>query len=114
VRKNRKDPKYRLLISKILRLFNKTIFNVNIRDINCPFKIYKYSALKQILSIVPSDTFIPSILMLIAVSRLRLKIDEVEVTHLPRKTGKSFIRDLKILKLCWRSLVELFRFKKMV
>lgn len=112
VRKKRKDPGYRLLISKILQLFNKMLFGVNIRDINCPFKLYRKSALQRILKIVPSDTLIPSILILLSAHQLGLKVGEVEVIHFPRRTGKSFIRDWKILNLCWKSLVELFRFKK--
>lgn len=111
IRKERKDPIYRLLISKILQLFNRIIFGVKIRDINCPFKLYKSEALQRILTTIPKNTKIPSILMLLAANQLQLKIGEMEVIHSSRKTGRSFIRDWKILKLCWQALKELIKFK---
>ena len=111
IRKKRKDPYFRLLISKILQVFNRIIFGVKIRDINCPFKLYKKEVLKQILNILPENTHIPSILTLLATKPLQIKVGEVAVAHLPRVTGKSFLRHWKILKLGWQSLIELIRFK---
>jgi len=111
VRKERKDPGYRLLISKILRFFVKTVFKFNFKDINCPFKVFKKEALEKILTVIPPETLIPSILMLIVGAKFKFKIGEVNVEHFPRKTGKSLIKSLKILKICFLSLKELIKFK---
>ena len=109
-RKQRKDPAYRIFMSNTLRLFIIVFFGVPFRDINAPFKLYAISSLKKILSVVPRSAFVPTILMMLAAHAYRMRIGEVEIRHLPRITGKSFIRSWRAIVFCLRAGKELIRF----
>lgn len=111
-RKQRNDPMYRTFMSNALRLFNFVVFGVSCRDINAPFKLYTRSCLKKVLFIVPRNAFIPSILMVLAAHAYGMRINEVAIRHLPRLTGKSFIRNWRAFIFCWRAGKELIQFKR--
>lgn len=111
-RRQRNDPMYRIFMSNALRLFNMAFFGVSFRDINAPFKLYTRFSLKKILSIVPRNAFIPTILMILAAHSYGISIGEVEVRHLPRLTGKSFIRNWRTVAFCFKAAVELIQFKR--
>lgn len=111
-RKQRKDPMYRKSMAYALRVFNIIFFGVSCRDTNAPFKLYTRASLKRVLSIVPRDAFVPTILMVLAAHAYSMRIGEVSIRHLPRLTGKSFIRNWRAIVFCWKSAKELIQFKK--
>lgn len=111
-RKQRKDPVYRIFMSNALRLFSIVLFDVSYRDINAPFKLYTRSSLEKILSIVSRNAFVPTILMILAARSYGISMGEVEVRHLRRLTGKSFIRDWRIITFCFKAAMEIIQFKR--
>ena len=112
IRVHRQDPFYRLIITRILRLLNLLLFQASVRDINCPFKLWKRPALARVLPFLPSRPLIISALMLISAKKQGIPLCETPVAHYPRTGGKSFIRDIKIIRLCWNATIELVRFKR--
>lgn len=110
-RLKRNDPFYRVLMSKLLIFFDFLLFGIFYRDANGPFKLYKRDSLNKILRAMPKNVFVPSILMVLAAHAFKMKIKEVPVSHLPRLTGKSFIRSWKILVFCWKAGKEIFAFR---
>lgn len=111
-RKKRNDPSHRIVISNILRVFNYIFFGALYHDINAPFKLYKRASLKRILSVVPKNTSIPTILMVLTARAYGMHIDEIGVRHLPRLTGKSFYKSWKIIVFCLRAGKEIIQFKR--
>lgn len=111
-RKQRNDPMYRKSMSYALRVFNIVFFGVSCRDINAPFKLYTRPALKKVLTIVPRNAFVPTILIVLAVHAYGMSIGEVGIRHLPRLTGKSFIRNWRTIPFCWKAAKELIRFMR--
>jgi glycosyltransferase involved in cell wall biosynthesis len=47
-RRNRKDPKHRIFLSKGYNLLIRTLFGSKLKDIDCSFKLFKRAALKKI------------------------------------------------------------------
>ena len=111
-RKNRNDPSHRIFMSNSLRVFTLALLGVSYHDINSPFKLYTKASLRKILNIVSKDAFVPTILMVLTAHAYGMRIDEVGVRHLPRLTGKSFIRNWKIITFCWKAGKEMIQFKK--
>ncbi len=111
-RKKRNDPVSRLLVTRFLRLICLLFFGEKIIDSNSPFRLYKREALGKILPIVPKDSFIPSIMLVVVAKNKGFNVFEVPVRHLPRTTGTSFIKSWKSLKIFSKCVKELFSFRK--
>lgn len=111
-RKERQDARHRLFITKMLRIFLAFLLGADIKDSNSPFKLHKREALDKIITLVPKDAFVPSILMAVAGHKLKLKTVYANVRHLPRLTGTTFIKSWKIIKICWKSIKEVLALKK--
>src|SRR5690606_13420289 len=63
VRANRQDPNERLMVSAFLRFLLMFLFQVSLKDANCPFRLFPKGALKNFLTHIPSDTFAPNIFL---------------------------------------------------
>ena len=110
-REDRKDPFARLVLTKLVRVFLFALFGVRLQDSNSPFRLYKRKALDQLLTILPEEPMIPSILMVVAAHRLGMRVGWVRVRHLARKTGKSFLRSWKVFRLCLPAVKEVLQFR---
>ena len=89
-RKNRKDPKHRIFLSKGYNLLIRILFGLKLKDIDCSFKLFKRAALKKI-TIESSGYFIDTEIMVKA-KKSELIIKEFGVKHLPRCFGESKVR----------------------
>jgi len=79
------DPWYRTVVTKSLRLALKGAFNVERRDINCPFRLYKADVLPGILENVPADSLTPHVLMTVLEAKSDHRHVEIPVQHRPRR-----------------------------
>ena len=111
-REDRKDPFARLVLTRLVRVFLQFLFGVNLPDSNSPFRLCNRKALDQLLTILPAEPMIPSILMVIAAYRQGMKVGWVRVHHLARKTDKSFLRSWKIFRLCVPAVKEVLSFRR--
>ena len=87
VRIKRQDTAFRHLVTVVMRVLNWLLRQVWISDANCPFKLMRTEALTAVLKHVPEDTFIPMVMVSILSRRLRYRVTEVRVQHLPRRGG---------------------------
>ncbi|HLG18258.1 MAG TPA: glycosyltransferase family 2 protein [Bdellovibrionota bacterium] len=110
IRMHRDDPWHRLLLSRTLRWIGFILTGIRVHDINIPFKLIRRDLLGKILLAIPGDTFAPSILLAIGAHRLGVKITEIGVRHLPRKTGQTVLKPWKLAKSCARAFRQLRRF----
>lgn len=109
VRANRQDPGERLLVSSILRFTLRILFNVSIRDANCPFRLFPASALSTFLKYIPATTFAPNVFISV-MAKSFTNVQETYVSHLPRTTGTNSINRLNLFKVCLRCAGELINF----
>lgn len=92
----RSDPPFRLFISRVMNILIFFMFGCFFRDINSGFKLFRRSALSQLLPKCKELDFISTELLL--KSHLsKMKVAEVPVIHFERKFGKS--RGLPFIKL---------------
>ncbi|MDD5005773.1 MAG: glycosyltransferase family 2 protein [Candidatus Omnitrophica bacterium] len=94
-RKNRNDVLLRKLCAFVYNRFIFLLFNLNVRDIDCSFKLFKRNSLRR-LSIDRDEFFVDTELLLKAKLE-NLKIKELPVTHFPRRAGKSTVKLSNIL-----------------
>jgi glycosyltransferase involved in cell wall biosynthesis len=100
----RADKISRVILGKIWSIIGRLIFQTKIDDLNCGFKLFKATLLKDIniVSIGPGinlDIFSNSKIK-------RCSIKQIDVTHFPRKSGVATGSSLKTLK---NTFVDLFR-----
>jgi len=95
-RVGRQDSLIRKLISSAYNLLIRLIFRLEVRDIDCSFKLFKKEFLNK-LSIERDKFFVDTELLLKAkLNNCRLK--EIGVKHLPRKYGKSTVNFFHIFQ----------------
>lgn len=73
--------------------FNRLIFllfRINIKDIDCSFKLFKRDALHRLS--IDTDEFLVDTELLVKAKLRSLKIKELPVTHFPREMGKSTVK----------------------
>ena len=111
VRSQRADGVLRIVITHAMRLLIYALWRVWIRDANCPFKLMRSSALDQVLSHIPEDSFIPMVMVSIVARKMDFRFTEVPVTHLPRRGGtqslKGILRWIRVTRVCVKQLWDL-------
>lgn len=98
-RKNRKDTKGIILISKLFNLLTGKFWGLELHDYNCGLKVYKKEAAKSLKLYGGMHRFIP-----LLIYQQGFKVTEVAVIHKPRKFGKSKYGFSKV----WKDLPDLF------
>lgn len=109
IRRNRQDPKERLMVSRILKFIIRFLFKTKVEDANCPFRLIPIQDLKHCLEFIPRSTFAPNIFISIILSKTR-DIKQSFVTHHERQGGVNSINRMNLLKICKRCFGELYQF----
>lgn len=84
-KKCRKDPAGKRLPSKLFNATARTVSKIKLHDFNCGLKAYKRRVVKSIEVYGEMHRYIP----ILAKNAGFRKIGETEVTHYPRRHGKS-------------------------
>jgi len=113
-RVERNDPFARLILTRCLKFSLLVLFGILPPDANCPFRLYRKSALATMLSYIAEDAHLPSISLTTAGYILGFKTEWVTVRHLARRGGQSFIRSFKIFRLVLISFGELVVFRRLL
>ncbi|HLG96838.1 MAG TPA: glycosyltransferase family 2 protein [Bryobacteraceae bacterium] len=112
VRSSRADGAVRVFITTVMRLANFAAWGLWIRDANCPFKLMRREPLQDVLGQIPRDSFIPMVMLSILCRKLRYRVREVNVDHLPRRGGEQSLAGLsKWLKVGSRCLCQLLMWR---
>ena len=112
VRSTREDGRFRLFVTRTMRLLNLLTWGIWINDANCPFKLMRAGALRAVLQEIPGDSFIPMVMVSILARRMRFRFCEVAVTHLPRTGGQQSLKGvLKWMRVGGRCFAQLFRLR---
>ncbi len=104
-RKHRMDPAIRKLATFGYNQLVRLLFGVNVKDINCAFKLFHRRVLDSIT--IESDRFFVNTEILAKVHMLGYKVAQVPVTHLQRTAESSKVRFDDV----FRTLRELARIR---
>lgn len=103
-RKKRTDRLYRRFLAKILRFVNLILFNLNVKDVDCGFKLFKREILYKIGKLITASA-ITETEFVVRAQRLGFKIKEIGVLHHSRREGEQTGGKIKvILKASWEGL----------
>jgi glycosyltransferase involved in cell wall biosynthesis len=106
-RYERKDSFSRKLNARIYKIAMRLLFGIEVRDIDCAFKLIKRSVLDK-LELVSSGAFISSELFI----RLKVETDkviELPVNHRPRLYGKSTGSKGKVVLRAMKEVASFFQ-----
>lgn len=102
----RKDPLMRTINAKLWNFLNRLLFGLKVRDIDCAFKIFKRSVIKDID--LKSRGAMVSAELLIRLQKNGVKWQEIAVTHLPRTAGSPTGAKPKVIFRAFRELFNIF------
>lgn len=109
LRRARADGWLRKVVTGIMRFANFLIWGLWIGDANCPFKLMRRDAMESVLQRVPRDSFIPMVMLSILCRKMKFRVAEVVVEHLPRTGGQQSLRGVwKFVKVGSSCLGELW------
>jgi glycosyltransferase involved in cell wall biosynthesis len=121
VRRFRYDPWFRMLMTRVLRLYIARVFGVPTRDANCPLRGYRAELLDELLRWIPDDARIPNVHLAILAARRGATLVEVDVNHRVRRgesaTGTMFNSAerlgvmKRLVRFCWVAVGESRRFR---
>ena len=94
-RKNRKDPANRILYASIFRFAAAIFFGVNVKDVDCAFKLYKKHVLSD-LNLISNGALI-NLEILAKAKKKNYKYLELPVLHFKRTEGKPTGGSLKVI-----------------
>jgi len=106
-RKNRKDNLIRRIYGRVWNLLINLIFSLNVKDVNCAFKLFKKEVISKI-SIKSKGAF-TNTEILVKARKLGYKWKEVEIQHYPRICGKQTGGKAKVI---FKGFYELIRYYK--
>ena len=87
-RERRKDNIVRHVLMNFLKIWDFIFFGFKFRDIDCGFKMFKKSALEEIMPLRSEGAMITTEILAKA-KKKKLKIAQVPVSHFPRKFGQQ-------------------------
>lgn len=94
-RLDRKDSLLRIIGAWGFNLLVRTMFNINVRDIDCAFKLFRRHVFDKIH--VESEQFMVDAEILAKAQSFGFRVREVGVSHFPRAGGHSTVRLKHIL-----------------
>ena len=108
-RVGRSSPIVRQFITAVSRFTVRLLFGSGIRDVNCPYRLYRRAALDRLLPAVPPDAFAPNVILEGLAVRAGLRVVEVPVPHTKRRTGSSSIVRWKLWRAAFQSFAQTVR-----
>lgn len=99
-RVGRCDGRLRSLLSGGYNAMVRRVFDIDARDVNCAFKLFRREALAQLA--LSADGYAINAEMLARARTLGLRVREVGVAHRPRLTGESKVGVRAIPRALWQ------------
>lgn len=112
-RESRQDPKFRLMLSSVIRVVINTVFGVQASDVNTPCKVFKRKIWQEIYARLQNDAILaPSLLIPIYAKRHNYKTLEIKVPHRARSKGETKLRIMPLLRFCRKGFEQLMQFRE--
>ena len=114
VRTNRKSPIPRKFVSYVSKLTVKVFYGGSLKDVNCPFRLFRTASFSKHFKKIPKNTFAPNVILSGIACKNNMEILEIPVDYKFRQTGEVSIKKWKLLKIAassWWQTVK-FSFKR--
>jgi glycosyltransferase involved in cell wall biosynthesis len=85
----RADPSHRLFIARVYHRVLRALLNVQVRDVDCGFKLFRRAVVDRILPDLESRSAFISPELVIRAQHAGFRVLEVGVPHHPRVAGRS-------------------------
>lgn len=96
-RERRQDTRYRKLMSWGFNQFDRVLFGIKIRDVNCGLKAYRAESFKKMnLRFLSAKWFIDTEILTRYYHR-KYKVEEVPIAHYERGDGRSKVSCIKLM-----------------
>ncbi|MEO7167948.1 MAG: glycosyltransferase family 2 protein [Spartobacteria bacterium] len=105
-RAKRQDPPHRLINAWGWRTLVRMILGVNVRDIDCAFKIFQRSVFDRVQ--IRSVGAMVNTEILAQAKSFGMRIHEVKVSHYPRRAGTPSGANLRVIAKAFRELFRLW------
>ncbi len=106
---SRKVSSLRKINTLMWQLVVKTIFGLNVKDIDCGFKLIRKKVIKTVLPLQSQRGAFISTEFLVKAQKNNFKIVEIPVHHYERKQGQPTGADLKVIVSSFIDLFKLWR-----
>lgn len=106
-RLKRNDPLVRILIAKLLKIWDGFFFGLNVRDPDCAFKLIKKKVVEQIPQLI-TESAITVTEFLVRAQKAGFKIMEIGVHHYPRREGKQTGSNPKVILKAFKETFSLW------
>jgi glycosyltransferase involved in cell wall biosynthesis len=111
VRARRRDPLHRLVLTRVVQAGASLLAGHRVRDVNTPFRLVRKTVWIDCSSVMARDTLAPNVLVAVAAFVRGWRVRPVPVTHLPRSSGRSTLRWLRLVRFSARGLRQLVAFR---
>ena len=108
-RVKRHDPRHRLVLTSVVRWLTTRLAGRPIHDANVPCKVFTRDLWEQASALIPSDTFAPSIALVVVAARRDHRIQTLEVSHRERTQGETTLRPWRLARAIATSTVQTVR-----
>lgn len=106
-RKRRSDSKFRRAMAFLLRIWDAVLFGLNLKDVDCGFKLIKKSVIDQVFPLV-TESAITETEMMAKIHRAGFPIKQIGVAHHSREGGVQTGGNFKVIFKAVVESVKLF------
>jgi len=107
VRRRRRDPPHRMVITRATRGLVSRIAGRPLHDAATPLRLIRGTLWDDVRPFVGPHTMSFSILVSVAAVRRGWRVAEIDVTHHPRQSGRSRLQGLGMLRMIAKGMLEL-------
>lgn len=109
-RMERNSPISRKMITAVSRSTVSIFYKNGIKDVNCPYRLFRSSVFAEVFSKIPEDTFAPNVILSGFASKNNLRIAQYPVNFTIRQTGNVSIKHFKLFKVALKSFIQTVKF----
>lgn len=106
--KKRKVSTFKIITSKLWEFLVSALFGLRVHDIDCGFKLISKKVIDRIPKLESERGAFISSEFLIKTKKTGFKIEEIPVTHRPRRAGEGTGRDLNVIIRSFFDLLKLW------
>jgi dolichol-phosphate mannosyltransferase len=110
IRKARKDPFSRKMISLTLKTIISKVFSVNIPDANIPYRLFEKTFFQSLIQALPTGVFAPNVFISILAFKYLKHPITIPVQHFSRDGTEAKLIRISLLKACFQTFFDVLNF----
>jgi glycosyltransferase involved in cell wall biosynthesis len=110
IRKARKDPFSRKMISLTLRSIISKFFGISIPDANIPYRLFEKRFFQSLIQALPTGVFAPNVFLSILAFKYLKKPITIPVQHFSRDGTEAKLIRLGLIKACFQTFFDVLNF----